>query len=223
MRRLVVDLERIVIVERVEIEGPGHLAQRMTFAYCLRAAKPVDHRNRYRHGKVPRPPPPYDPDGTEGEGGRVEDLREFYERYIAAFNARDADAFAACFHPPVTILTPGGGGRAGAPPSSIIDDPGGMIARMPERWSYSSVDAVTALDDAAPFAVAAGLPEPRHRRRGLVSVVSRWDHQGVRYEQIHSLYLLAERDGRWGITFLTDLGFTRRPADVSTTPQARRE
>jgi hypothetical protein len=142
----------------------------------------------------------------------VEDLHEFYERYIAAFNARDAAAFAACFHPPVTMLTPGAP-RSGAAPSTVVDDPARMLARMPGHWSHSSIDSVTALEDVAPFPVAAGLPEPPRRRRGLVTVVSRWDEDGNRYEQIQALYLLAERDGRWGITFLTDLGFTRLPRD----------
>jgi hypothetical protein len=141
----------------------------------------------------------------------VEDLHEFYERYIAAFNAGDGDAFAACFHPPVTMLrVERGVATPGEPTVLVEDDPGRLPAQMPAHWARSSIDAVTVLDDVAAFAIAAGLPEPRRRRRGLVTAVSRWDHEGARYEQVQALYLLAERQGRLGITFIADLGFTRR-------------
>lgn len=145
------------------------------------------------------------------EGGRVEDLHEFYERYIAAFNAGDAAAFAACFHPPVTMLRPDRGvAEPGGQTVVVEDDPGRFPSQMPAHWARSSIDAVTVLDDAAPLILRDGLPEPRHRRRALVTSVSRWDHGGNRYEQVQALYLLSEREGRWGITFLADLGFTRR-------------
>jgi hypothetical protein len=149
----------------------------------------------------------------------VEDLHEFYEGYIAAFNARDADAFAACFHPPVTMLSGRGALRPGESPCSVVDDPGGFPGQMPAHWSHTTIDAVTALDDVAPFTIAAGLPEPRRRRKGLVTSVSRWDQEGTCYEQVQALYLLSERDGRWGITVVADLGFTRRRSQEPASPE----
>lgn len=144
----------------------------------------------------------------------MEDLHEFYERYIAAFNAGDAATFAACFHPPVTMLRPDRGtAPPGEPTVEVEVDPGRFPSQMPAHWARSTIDAVTVLDDVAPFAVLDGLAEPRRRRRGLITSVSRWDHDGHRYEQVQALYLLSERDGRWGITFLADLGFTRRRAE----------
>ena len=53
-------------------------------------------------------------------GVELDELRDFYEQYIAAFNARDTDAFAGFFHLPVTIV----------PLASDDDQRGGT-----RRWS----------------------------------------------------------------------------------------
>jgi hypothetical protein len=140
----------------------------------------------------------------------VGELHEFYERYIAAFNARDTVAYAACFHPPVTMMGPERPGHAGDRLFRVVEDPGAFALQMPAHWARSTIDSVTALDDAAPFTIAAGLPEPKARRLGIIGTASRWDHDGNRYEQVQALYLLARRDDRLGITFMADLGFTRR-------------
>jgi hypothetical protein len=144
----------------------------------------------------------------------VEELQDFYERYIAAFNARDAEAYAACFHAPVTMMRADrGGDRPDDAPFTIVEDPGAFPARMPAHWSHSTVDSVSTLGDALPFAIADGLPEPRGRRLGVMAVASRWDHDGQRYEQVQALYLLSRREGKLGIKFIAELGFTRRRSE----------
>jgi len=140
----------------------------------------------------------------------LQELVDFYGRYIAAFNAGDVAAFAACFHPPVTMMRPDRGeGGAEDRAVTVVEDPGALALRMPGHWARSTIDAVHPLDDVLPFAAGPGLPEPR-RRLGLVADVSRWDHDGRVYEQVQALYLLSRRHGRLGIVFVADLGFTRR-------------
>ncbi|MPY93977.1 MAG: hypothetical protein GEV08_13215 [Acidimicrobiia bacterium] len=144
----------------------------------------------------------------------MQELVDFYEGYIAAFNARDAVAFGACFHPPVTMMRPARhDGRADEQAFTVVEDPGSFALQMPAHWSRSTIDSLVALGEAAPFAVSLGLPAPRARRLGIIADVSRWDHDGQLYEQVQALYLLAHRGGRLGIKFMADLGFTRRPRE----------
>jgi hypothetical protein len=140
----------------------------------------------------------------------VQELLDFYERYIAAFNARDVAGYAACFHPPVTMMGPERPGRPDDRAFRVVEDPGAFALQMPEHWSHSTIDSVVPLGDAAPFTIAPGLPEPKGRRLGIIAGASRWDHDGNCYEQVQALYLLSRRDDRLGIKFMADLGFTRR-------------
>jgi hypothetical protein len=144
----------------------------------------------------------------------VGELHEFYERYIAAFNAGDTAAYAACFHPPVTMMGPERPGQPTDRMVRIVEDPGAFALQMPAHWSHSSIDSVIALDDVAPFEILPGLPEPKARRLGIIGTASRWDRDGNCYEQVQALYLLSRRDGRLGITFIADLGFTRRKSQA---------
>jgi hypothetical protein len=137
------------------------------------------------------------------------ELGDFYRRYIAAFNACDHDAFAAFFHPPVTVLHATGyderrAGRALA----VLDDLSTMASR-PVRWSHTTVDNVSELSDVGPslddvgrLGSAQGLAPARP---GLITLVTRWDNDGDPYQRIRALYLLTREQGRLGIKVLAEL------------------
>ena len=137
----------------------------------------------------------------------TDELRDFYERYIAAFNARDAGAFGDFFHLPVTIfpLPAADGDRAGRPPA-LITDMAQLWPSLPSHWTRSTIDDVRILADA--FTPRDGLSEGRPRRPALQVTVTRWAGD-VPYEQIHVLYLLGRQEGRLGIKAMMPLAMAR--------------
>jgi hypothetical protein len=136
------------------------------------------------------------------------ELGDFYRRYIEAFNARNDEAFARFFHPPVTVMhaTRYDERRAGRG-LAVLDDLATMASR-PARWSHTTVDAVTELADAGPsladFIPTSPADQPE-ARPGLITVVTRWDAAGAAYQRIHTLYLLTREDGQLGIKVLVEL------------------
>jgi ketosteroid isomerase-like protein len=138
----------------------------------------------------------------------MSELAEFYQRYIAAFNACDHEAFAAFFHPPVTVLhaTRYDERRAGRA-LAVLEDLSTMATR-PVRWSHTTVDSVIELTDTGPSLAAlttlgsGDRPEPRP---GLVTIVTRWDQAGAAYQRIQAHYLLTREQGQLGIKVLVEL------------------
>src|SRR3954447_13071702 len=59
----------------------------------------------------------------ERGGSTLDEVGDFYDRYLAAFNARDEAAFAGFFHLPVTIfpLSSAEEGHAGTPPVIVTE------------------------------------------------------------------------------------------------------
>ena len=136
------------------------------------------------------------------------ELGDFYERYIAAFNGRDDEAFTGFFHPPVSVVhaTRYDERRAGRA-LAVLDDLSSMAGRPPQ-WSHTTVDSVLELADAGP-AVGSFTPAPAgerpEARPGLITVVTRWNHDGQPYQRIRTLYLLTREEGRLGIKVLVEL------------------
>lgn len=144
----------------------------------------------------------------------MSELSEFYEGYIAAFNACDHGTFTRYFHPPVTVLhaTRYDDRRAGRG-LAVLEDLSSMESRPPQ-WSHTTVDAVTELADAGPTIAAvtpAGLPDRPEARPGIISVVTRWNHDDQAYQRIHSMYLLTREDGHLGIKVLVELDVANLP------------
>lgn len=138
----------------------------------------------------------------------MSELDEFYEGYIAAFNAGDHDTFAAHFHPPVTVVhaTRYDERRAGRA-LAVLDDLSAMADR-PARWHHTTVESVTALADVGPALAdlePASAVDRSEARPGLVTVVTRWDHDDRAYQRIRTLYLLTREQGRLGIKVLVEL------------------
>jgi hypothetical protein len=139
-------------------------------------------------------------------GGDLHDeLVDLYERYIAAFNARDDAAFVQFFHLPVSILRlPGSGGDlAGAGPT-VITDPAQLRPALPARWTRSTIDAVRVVADPTAYTPRDGFVERTPRRAALQATVTRWAGDEP-YEQVHVLYLLTSEDGRLGIKAMVPL------------------
>lgn len=150
--------------------------------------------------------------GDAGSSAGGDEARTFFEAYIAAFNARDAVAYAACFHPPVTsVPAPRPDGEGADQPLPTLDDPGAMLARMPERWSHSTIDEVATLAELAAPPDPDGARRVRGPRHGIVTTVTRWDTEGRPYQQIQALYLLDRRDGRLGIKVIAELSTVTLP------------
>jgi hypothetical protein len=141
----------------------------------------------------------------------LDELREFYERYIAAFNARDAAAFAGFFHLPVTIfpLPSDDERRAGTPPV-VVTEMARLWPSMPTTWTRSTVDDIRILADATAFTPRDEFTERRDRRPALQVTVTRWAGD-VPYEQVHVLYLLTRDDGRLGIKAMVPLAIAEGP------------
>ena len=78
------------------------------------------------------------------------ELTAWYERYIEVFNVGDREAFAAHFHPPVTVLhaTRYDERRAGRE-LPIVSEAGNLWAPLPKHWARSTIDSVTALSEVA--------------------------------------------------------------------------
>jgi hypothetical protein len=142
----------------------------------------------------------------------VDELRDFYERYIAAFNARDAVAFAGFFHLPVTIL-PGPSDddrRAGRPPV-IVTENAQLWPTLPATWTRSTIDEIRVVGDATAFTPRDEFTERHERRPVLQATVTRWAGDAP-YEQVHVLYLLTREDGRLGIKAMVPLAVAQGPA-----------
>lgn len=137
----------------------------------------------------------------------TDDLRDFYERYIAAFNARDTDAFSGFFHLPVTIfpLPAADGDRPGRPPA-VVTDMAKLWPALPPHWTRSSIDEMRVLADG--FTARERLAEERARRPALQVTVTRWAGEQP-YEQVHVLYLLGREEGRLGIKAMVPLAMAR--------------
>lgn len=136
------------------------------------------------------------------------ELGAFYDGYIAAFNACDHERFAGFFHPPVTVLhaTRYDDRRAGRA-LAVLDDVSTMAGR-PKQWHHTTVDSVVELGDAGPALEAYAPAPPADRpegRPGLLTVVTRWDHDGRPYQRIRTLYLLTREEGALGIKVLVEL------------------
>ena len=142
----------------------------------------------------------------------MDELVEFYGRYITAFNAGDRAAFAEFFHLPLTVLHAARyderrAGRALA----VITDPSRLWAPLPGHWERTTIDEVLPVAAAAPFSARHGLTERGTRRPGLFATVTRWSADGAPYEQIHVLYLLTGEDCQLGIKVMVELGVADRP------------
>jgi hypothetical protein len=133
-----------------------------------------------------------------------DELRDFYERYIAAFNARDA-AFTGFFHLPVTIfpLPAADDRRIGRPPV-LVTDAAQLWPTLPAKWTRSTIDEIRVVADTTAFDPRDGLTEQRDRRPALQATVTRWAGDEP-YEQVHVLYLLARENGRLGIKAMVPL------------------
>ena len=127
-----------------------------------------------------------------------------HDRYLAAWNAQDADAFAATLHYPHARQAPGAPGSRswqGAEEYAAGMDFGPLIAR---GWVHSYWDARTV--------VQAG--------SGKVHVAARArrvDAAGRTIQTLQTLYAITEHDGRWGVQARFSAGppATGRVADAS--------
>ena len=136
----------------------------------------------------------------------MDELLAFFEKYMAAVNARDEDAFDACFHPPVVAMMAPAHDEQGVGQSLLtISEPKILLNLLPEHWSRSTVDSVVALDAAVPFSDQALLEGPELYRRGLVTTFTRWNREGRAYERLQFLYLLTRQDGGLGIKLASEL------------------
>jgi hypothetical protein len=136
------------------------------------------------------------------------ELGDFYDRYIAAFNACDHDAFSRFFHPPVTVLhaTRYDDRRAGRA-LPVLGELSSMESR-PSHWKRTTVESVVELSDAGPALETFTPAPPADRpegRPGLLTVVTRWDHEDRPYQRIRTLYLLTREEGSLGIKVLVEL------------------
>jgi hypothetical protein len=137
------------------------------------------------------------------------ELRDLYERYIAAFNGRDTAAFNEFFHLPVTIfpLPADDDTRAGKPPV-VVTEIEKLSPTMPSKWTRSTIDDIRVIADDASFTPRDELAEGRPRRPALEVTVTRWAGDAP-YEQIHVLYLLAREHGRLGIKAMVPLAIAQ--------------
>jgi hypothetical protein len=141
---------------------------------------------------------------VSSRGAEPDELRDFYERYIASFNARDT-AFTDFFHLPVTIfpLPVDGDRRTGRPPV-LVTEAAQLWPTLPAKWTRSTIDEIRVVADATAFDPRDGLTEQRVRRPALQVTVTRWAGDEP-YEQVHVLYLLARENGRLGIKAMVPL------------------
>ncbi len=140
------------------------------------------------------------------------EVAAFFERYMDAFNARDGAAFAACFHPPVTVLPAPGAEEAGVGRTlPILTDPASLLGQLPDYWAHSTVDALAPLGTLAPPPVDPDARSSRGPRLGVVATATRWDLDGRPYHRIQALYLLTRQDGALGIKVISELVSTLLP------------
>jgi hypothetical protein len=135
----------------------------------------------------------------------TDELRAFYDRYIDAFNRRDAAAFSGFFHLPVTIfsLPTDDDRRAGRPPR-VVTEIEQLWPALPSHWTRSTIDDLRVVADDVAFVPREGLAEVRDRRPALQVTVTRWAGDEP-YEQVHVLYLLTREQGRLGIKAMVPL------------------
>lgn len=135
----------------------------------------------------------------------MDELREFYEQYIAAFNARDVAAFARFFHLPVTIFPlPSNDERQAGRPPRVVTEIAPLWPTLPPEWTRSTIDDVRVVADATAFAPREGFTERGERRPALQVTVTRWAGNEP-YEQVHVLYMLTRENGRLGIKAMVPL------------------
>jgi hypothetical protein len=124
------------------------------------------------------------------------ELDAFFERFIAAYNARDEEAFARCFNLPVTAFGPPPDERLGYVDLPVLSTEEDLHALLPPPGDYSIVDSVSALAELAPFIAEGAPPEVRP---GVVATISRRDFSGRAHQRLQVLYVLSRQDGRIGI------------------------
>ncbi len=139
----------------------------------------------------------------------MSELEEFYQRYIDAVNAHDGEAFAACYHPPVTLLAaPRPNERGIGLRPRALPDMAFVLGAFPDHWARSSIDSVVELADAAPL-VHTLSDEPAGDdlgpRQGIIATCTRWDTSGKPYERVQALYLCTRQDGELGIKVIAEL------------------
>jgi hypothetical protein len=141
-----------------------------------------------------------------------DELVDFYERYIAAFNARDRAGFASFFHLPVTVVPPTRyDERRSGRSLPQITDAETLWAPLPGHWARSTIDAVVPLSDAAPFVAHDGLVGRDDFRPAVLATVTRRRADDSPYEHLHVLYLLTREDGRLGIKVMIELAAAMAP------------
>jgi hypothetical protein len=140
-------------------------------------------------------------------------LRDFYERYIEAFNARDAAAFTGFFHLPVTIMPLPSNGQHAARPPVIVTESAQLWPTLPPKWTRSTIDEIHVVADESAFTPRDDFTEPRDRRPALQVTVTRWAGDEP-YEQVHVLYLLTREDGRLGIKAMVPLAVAVRAPEA---------
>ena len=129
---------------------------------------------------------------------------QLHDRYLAAWNAQDAGAFAATLHYPHARQAPGAPGSRswqGAEEYAAGMDFGPLIAR---GWVRSYWDARTV--------VQAGSDKVHVAARAR-----RVDAAGRTIQTVQTLYVITEHDGRWGVQARFSAGppVTGRVADAS--------
>jgi hypothetical protein len=140
----------------------------------------------------------------------MDELRDFYERYIAAFNARDASAFAGFFHLPVTIFSlPSNDGRQVGRPPRVVADIERLWPVLPATWTRSTIDDIRVVADDTSFTPREGFVESGERRPALQVTVTRWAGDEP-YEQVYVLYLLTRENGHLGIKAMVPLAVADR-------------
>lgn len=125
------------------------------------------------------------------------ELSAFYDRYIAAFNACDHEAFSACFHLPVTMVHGVDYDERRAGRSLIELSELSSLASRPGRWARTSIDELSELSDTG------------DGRPGIITTVTRWDKEDKAYHRIRTLYLLTREGGELGIKVISELSSTR--------------
>ena len=129
---------------------------------------------------------------------------ELHDRYLAAWNAQDADAFAATLHYPHPRQAPGAPGSSSwqdAAEYAAGMDFGPLLAR---GWVHSYWDARTIVhagDDKVHVAARA----------------RRVDAAGRTFQTVQTLYVITRQDGHWGVQARFSAGppATGRVADAS--------
>jgi hypothetical protein len=139
----------------------------------------------------------------------MDELRDFYERYIAAFNARDEEAFAGFFHLPVTVAPLAATEER---PFIVMTEIAQLWPKLPAKWTRSTIDELRVLADADSFVPRDGFAERHDRRPALEVTVTRWAGDEP-YEQVRVLYVLTRENGRPGIKAMIPLALARVPSD----------